>query len=264
MKSFVRLGATLGLVGSTLLGSSFLGNLEALALPAEQVIQKLQTIPVFTVTDAKGSPLVRSIKNAQNKDVSVAGIFISQGDAQGFVEQLKKNNPALGKSVQVSPVSLGEVYKLGQANQNKPDGLNFAFVPKQQQVQFAVNLLRKSGQQVDKFDGVPLFVAKAGKDKGYLTVQQGNQQVIPFFFEQEQLQGMVARFKNQKPELASTVEVQVVNLQGLIQALRDSNKPEINSIVLVPANESMQFLQKASSAPRQAPAPVKPPQNRRR
>ncbi|MGB3204705.1 MAG: Tic22 family protein, partial [Crinalium sp.] len=85
MKSFVRWGATLGLVGTTLLSTSFLGNLQALALPAEQVIQKLQTIPVFTVTDAKGAPLVRSIKNAQNKDVSVAGIFISQRDAQGFV-----------------------------------------------------------------------------------------------------------------------------------------------------------------------------------
>lgn len=264
MKSIVRWGATLGLVGTTLLSTSFLGNLQALALPAEQVIQKLQTIPVFTVTDAKGAPLVRSIKNAQNKDVSVAGIFISQRDAQGFVDQLKKDNPALGKAVQVSPVSLGEVYKLGQANQNKPDGLNFAFVPKQQQVQSAVSLLRKSGQQVDRFDGVPMFVAKAGKDKGYLTVQQGNTQVIPFFFEQEQLQGMVDRFKKQKPELASTVEVQVVNLQGLIQALRDSNKPEINSIVLVPANESIEFLQKYSNSPRQTPTPANRSQTQKR
>lgn len=264
MKSFVRWGATLGLVGTTLLSTSFLGNLQALALPAEQVIQKLQTIPVFTVTDAKGSPLVRSIKNAQNKDASVAAIFISQRDAQGFVDQLKKDNPALGNAVQVSPVSLGEVYKLGQANQNKPDGLNFAFIPKQQQVQFAENLLRKSGQPVAEFKGIPMFVAKAGKDKGYLTVQEGNKQVIPFFFEQEQLQGMIDRFKKQKPELASTVEVQVVNLQGLIQALRDSNKPEINSIVLVPANESIEFLQKASSAPRQAPAPANRPQTQKR
>jgi hypothetical protein len=46
--------------------------------------------------------------------------------------------------------------------------------------------------------------------------------------------------------------------------LRDSNKPEINSIVLVPANESIEFLQKASSAPRQTPAPANRPQNPRR
>ena len=106
----------------------------------------------------------------------------------------------------------------------------------------SMTLLRQGGQQVNQFDGVPLFVAKAGKDGCYLTLQQGNQQMIPFFFDKEQLQGMVDRFKQQKPDLASSVQIQVVNLQGIIQALRSSNNSQLNSIVLVPSQESINFL----------------------
>jgi acylphosphatase len=248
MKSFVRWSATLGLVGSTLLGSSFIGNLQAIALPADQVAKTVGNVPVFTITDDKGAPLVRSVKNEQNNNVSVTGVFVSQRDAQSFIDQLKKENPNLARQVRVSPVSLGEVYKIGEANQNKPDRLNFAFVPMQQQVTSALALLRQNGQQVQQFQGVPLFVAKAGPDQGYLTIQEDGKQIIPFFFEKEQLQGMVDRFKQQKPELASTVKIQVVNLQGVLQALRSSNNPQLNNVVLVPPKESLDFLRKLPSA----------------
>jgi len=242
MKSLIRWGTTLGLVGSTLLGASFTGNMRALALPENEVVQKLQSVPVFAITDAQGSPLVASVKTQQNTNAAVAGVFMSQRDAQGFIDKLKRENPNLGKTVQVVPVSLADVYKLQQANQNKPNALNFDFVPTQQQVTSAMTLLRQTGQQVNQFNGVPLFVAKGGKDKGYLTLQQGNQQMIPFFFDKEQLQGMVDRFKQQKPELASTIEIQVVNLQGVIQTLRSSNNTQLNSVVLVPSQESINFL----------------------
>jgi nickel transport protein len=259
MKSFVRWSATLGVVGSALIGSSFMGNMQALALPQEQVVKKLQTVPVFAIADQNGAPLVATVKNPQtNKDTPVAGVFLSQRDAQGFIDKLKKENPNLGKTVRVLPMSLGEVYKIEESNQSKPDALNFAFVPMQQQVDTAMTLLRQGGQQVQQFNGVPMFVAKAGKEKGYLTIQENNQQVIPFFFDKEQLQGMVDSFKKQKPDLASTVEIQVVNLQGVIQALRSSNNAQLNNIVLVPSQESLQFLRtlqpsSSTNKPQQAP-----------
>lgn len=92
---------------------------------------------------------------------------------------------------------MGEVYKLDQANQNNPNALDFAYVPQKQQVNAAMTLLQQSGQKVQQFNGTPLFVAKAGnKEKGYLTVNQSNQQVIPFFFNKDELQAMLERFKN--------------------------------------------------------------------
>ena len=50
MKALVRLGAVVGIMASTLMGPS-LKDMSALAIPAEQVLQKLAPVPVFTITD---------------------------------------------------------------------------------------------------------------------------------------------------------------------------------------------------------------------
>jgi nickel transport protein len=243
MKSLVRWSATLGLVGTTLLGSFFGGNLRALALTEQQVMEKLQTVPVFTVTDGEGSPLVASIPSQNNQNEAVAGVFISQRDAEAFVERLKQEKPELGNQVRVVPVSLAEVYQLDQQSQNQPNGLDFAYIPVQQQVQSAQQLLGQ-GQE---FRGVPLFVAKGGQQGGYLTIQQEGQQVIPFFFDKEQLQNLVNRFKEQQPNLASSVQIQVVPLEGIINTLQTQDNPQLEQILLIPSQESLQFLRQSSS-----------------
>lgn len=260
MKSVIRWSATVGLVGSALLGSVLAGAVQVLAIPADQIIQKLRPVPVFTIANSQGAPLVASPPSGQ-KGPSVAGVFISQKDAQAFLDGLKTRNPELAKGVQVVPVSLAEVYQLNESNKGKPEGLGFAYVPSRQQVDTAVNLLKQGGQQVQQFSGTPLFVARGGKDKGYLTIQQGNQQVIPMFFKKEELQGLVDRFKQQQPNLASSLEIQVLNLEGLVQVLQTKNDPQLNQIVLVPPEESIQFVR--ALAPQQQnqtkpqPAPKK-------
>lgn len=256
MKSLVRWSTTLGLVGTALLGSFCTENLKALALPETQVMEKLQPVPVFTVTDPQGAPLVASVPNAQNKPEAVAGVFISQKDAQAFVARLQKEKPELGKNVQVVPVSLAQIYKLRQENQNKPDALNFAFIPAQQQVQAAQALMGQSGQQgQQQFQGTPLFVARGGKDNGYLTIQDNGKQVIPFFFDKAQLQVMVDKFKQQKPDLANTIKVEAVPLEGVIYTLQTSNNQELNNIVIVPSQEAVTFLRSLTPAPAGQNAP---------
>ena len=46
MKSLIRWGATLGIVGSTVLGSILTQTLQAVALPVEQILPRLETVPV--------------------------------------------------------------------------------------------------------------------------------------------------------------------------------------------------------------------------
>lgn len=249
MKSLRQLSTTLGLLGTVVAGNVIGGSLPAQALPDDQVIQRLQSVPVFTITDSQGAPLVASVPvgNNQNganaqRNASVAGVFISRTDAARFIEQLKTQNPQLASTVQVVPVPLSAVYKLEQANRNKPGAIEFTFVPTQSQVDIAKQLLTQQGKPAGEFDGVPLFVARGGQDKGYLTVQQNGKPVIPFFFKKEQLQELLDRFKQQQPGLASSVEIQVVNLEGMIETLRTSNNQQLNSVVLVPPQETIDFL----------------------
>lgn len=235
MKSLFRWSATVGLVSSTLLASWLGGNLKALALPEQQIIEKLQGVPVFTLADEKGVPLVAVVEN----DKKVTGVFISQEDAKAFLQQLQKDNPEVAQKVKVQPVSLGQVYKL-QNSQKETDGLIISYVPDETEVESAKKLLSANGQEYQ--GGVPLFVAKAGEDQGFLTISQNEQQVIPMFFEEASVKAMVEQFKKQKPELASTVKIEVIPLESVIETLKNSEDQMLNKIVLIPSQETMNFI----------------------
>ncbi|WP_254174526.1 Tic22 family protein [Planktothrix pseudagardhii] len=252
MRSIVRLGAVLGIVGSTFLlspdptlrwfASLPMGTQPAYALPENQILEKLRSIPVFTITDTQGAPLVATVPQADNKKASVAGVFISRNDAVAFVDNLKTRNPQLASTVQVTTVSLGEVYRMSQQAQGNQDDIQFAYVPVQKQVDLAKSVLQENGQSVNEFNGVPLFIAKGGPDQGYLTIQNGNEQVIPIFFNKEDLQNMLTQFKTQQPDLISSIKIDVVNLEGLLDALKRDNDQFLNRIVLIPPRETLEYL----------------------
>lgn len=240
MKSLFRSLATLSLISTTLFGSWVIQGTKVLALPTEVILQKLKPVPVFTVADSKGSPLIASGEN----NTKVAGVFISQKDANAFVEKLKQDNPDLGKQVQVVPVSLGEIFELTEANKSKPDAINFAYVPMRDEVELAKKILGETNKKYQ--GGVPLFVAKAGKDQGYLTIKQNDKEVIPFFFEENQVQDLIERFKKEQPTLASTIAIDVIPLEGILATLKESEDEMLAKIIIWPSKESLDFLRSAS------------------
>ncbi len=251
MKLLIRFGVLLGLLSANLLfspslpprllGSSWLGTPAAIALTEAEILEKLNSVPVFTVTDGNGAPLVATAQEGTAS--SVAGVFISRQDAVNFVDNLKQNNPDLASAVQVTAVSLGEVYQMSQKAQGNADELQFAYVPVEQQVNSAKQLLNQQ-----EFRGVPLFIAKQNTaEGGYLTIQSGEQQVIPIFFYKEDLQGMLENFKTQQPDLISSVEIQVVPLEGLLQTLQEEDNQFLNRIVFIPPRETIEFIRQQKS-----------------
>jgi len=244
MKSLQRWSIRFGLLSGAMASMLWGMTTSALALPQSQIIQKLQQVPVFTVANEKGAPLVASGQN----DNRITGVFISQNDAKEFVNKLKQENPELGQKVQVVAMSLGRVYKLDQQNDSKSNGLDFSYVPMEEEVKSAVSLLKQQGRQVDNFSGVPLFVARGGENQGYLTVKRGDagQPVIPMFFEKEQLQQMINKFKENQPQQANSVKIDVTTLESVLQTLEQKNDEQLKQVVLVPSQESMKFLQSVS------------------
>jgi hypothetical protein len=251
MRSIIRLGVVLGIVGSIWVSpnpplrwfsSLPVGTQPAYALPENQIMEKLRSIPVFTITDTQGAPLVATVPQANNKNASVAGVFISRNDAVAFVDRLKARDPQLASTIQVTTVSLGEVYRMSQQAQGAEDNVQFAYVPVQKQVESAKSVLQQNGQSVNELNGVPLFIAKGGPDNGYLTIQNGNEQVIPIFFNKEDLQNMLTQFKTQQPDLISSVKIDVVILEGLLDALKRDNDQFLNRIVLIPPRETLEYL----------------------
>jgi hypothetical protein len=253
MKTLIRWSATLGVLGGVLLSSLVGFSGRVLALTNEQVAERLRSVPVFTLTDAQGSPLIASPLEGETGP-PVAGVFISQQDAQNFLNNLRQSNPNLARDVQVRPVSLAEVYQLALRAGEESEPMEFAFIPMQQEVQTARSLLQQSGENAEEFRGVPLFLARSGgEDGGYLTMRQGESQVIPLFFRREELQVLIDRVRQQQPDLASGINIQVINLEGLIQTLQNSDNTELNRIILVPPSESVEYIR--SLTPQQGQTP---------
>lgn len=231
-KSLLNKIKKLSVIGATVASCWLIQTTKILALPQEVILEKLKPIPVFTIADSQGAPLIASTDDNSR----VAGVFISEKDANSFVERLKKDNPDLGKQVQVVPVSLAEVYQLSEKNSQQQDGVQFAYVPSSQQIEQAQQLNNQYQ------GGVPLFVAKAGEDQGYLTIKQNDQEVIPFFFEKQQVQQLVENFKKAQPDLANSVQIEVVILEGMLDAMKQGDDEMLTRIVLWPSKESLEFL----------------------
>ncbi|MBF2072865.1 MAG: hypothetical protein IGS50_03745 [Synechococcales cyanobacterium C42_A2020_086] len=257
MKRFLRWSKTLGIVGSLITGTILMGSWQALALTTEQVLERLQPVPLFTIGNSNNRPLIGEAEDG----APVMTVFISPDDAQTLLNQLKSDNPQQTAEFRVIPVSLGGIYQIARQNEGQEQPLRFSFVPAQEQIAAARTVLQENGEDPSQIRDVPLFVAAwtQGEERGYLMSQRGDETVVPMFFDKAELQAMLDNLRQSQPELASNVSIEVVFLTELIQTLETSDNEELNRIELVVPQESIRFIQSSQGQQGgQPPAPNQP------
>ncbi|WAL62630.1 Tic22 family protein [Thermocoleostomius sinensis] len=261
MKSLIRWSATLALIGSVLFGSLFVGGSRVLALSDEEVKARLETVPVFTLVDGEGSLVVATFSEEENAP-PVATVFISHTNAENFLRNMSNTDPQAVEGVRIVPISLARVYEIALDGQNEENPLRVAFIPQRQEVEAAVAILEESGQSAENFQGVPLFIAKSGEgeEEALLTVRRGEEEVIPMYFSEDELQAALAGLRESQPELAESVRIEVVPLDRLIENLRTSDNQELNQIYLVPPQESIEYIRSLQQQGGQQPAPQQAPE----
>lgn len=284
MKAFVRWGAILGLVSSSFLAPALTGRLVANALPEQQVVEQLQTIPLFMITNQQGVPLTQTIPNPSDKtkEVQVYTFFVAQQDAQTALTTIKTSNPDIGKQAKISPVSLGNVVKLALESRKQKASVEVNILPSQQQFQAAVAILKQNGQLVDKNGqlvtkdgkpfpgGTPLFYGTDSKTGGLLSVegvfkdngQDKKVSIVPFYFDKQALQTDLDQAKKQNPQLTATTKIEVVMLDALLSTMLSSTDTSVGQFQLVPNRDSIEFIQKqtpAQGSPQAAPGTAPKP-----
>ena len=264
MKSLVHWGATLSLVGSTFLTTVIGGNFPALAISEQKITQKLNDVPVFLITNGEGVPLSRPLEKAKNGETggAVTGVYMSQQEAQAFVQQLRNSKPKdpkkakMFETLQVTPVPLGLIYKQLQETKDKPNRLLFAFKPVEQEVQGAMKLLRESGEKVEQIRSVPLFLVRFAPDQGYVSIKPktGNEEFIPLFLSKTDAQGLLQQVKPKYPK----ADIHVIDVDNVIKTLQEKNDKWLEQVVFWPSPESRQFIQKLpkKKAPSSSAAPA--------
>jgi len=239
-KGLTRWLMSIGLAGTTLFGTM----IPALALTEAEIEERLEAIPVFTVTDANGAPLV-----ARVEDQLFAGIFINPTDADAFRQRVMSQNAELNNSVQVIPVSMREIYRIereaAQRNASE-ENIDFVYIPEQQQLELAQSLL-PADQEIQ---GVPLFAVRVSdssqpgsNNSVYLTLQQEDgSPVVPFYFSKQQADALAQRYRESTslPANSNAVTIEVSTLEVILANWEQSDQPGLQQIFLVPSPAAIQ------------------------
>lgn len=267
MKSLVRWGTRLGLVGSTLLATAIAGIAPVIALSEQQIKTKLDNIPVWLITNPQGLPLSRPLTEENGKQTagSVTGVYMSQQEAQAFIAELrnvKDKDPQttqMVKSLQATPVPLGVIFEQVQKTKNEQNRLLFAFKPIDKEVKGAMELLKKNGEQVKQFRSVPVFIVRFAPDKSYVPIKLGDQkaeqEVVPLFFSMQDAQNLLKQVQPKFPK----ADIQVVDVDGILNTLQEKNDPWLDKVVFFPNPEARQYIQQLpkENPPKSTTAPAK-------
>ncbi|XFA74280.1 hypothetical protein RYO59_002547 [Thermosynechococcaceae cyanobacterium Okahandja] len=273
MKTLARLGVLAGLMSSLWLAPAMSGYHVATALPEEQVLRILNNVPVFMITNDKGEPLTFEIPNPQDqsKKVQVFTFFISQQDAQTALNTIKTQQPEVGRVARVSAAALSGALKIALESQKNP-AVGVDIIPSTQQLQAAVDMLKKSGDLVERegrlltkdgqpFNGgTPLFFLADTKTGNPIAVeaqvrengQTRTQRFIPFYFDNAQLQREVDQARQQRPELARDTGIRVIMLDNLVSTMLSSNDPVAGQIQIIQTPDAIQFAVQQQGGSNQA------------
>jgi hypothetical protein len=235
MKGTLRRLVSLGVVWSAVIGAIAAVPKVAFALTNEEIVQKLSSVPVFVIVDSEGRSLTASIETGST-EVQVPVVFIDGGDAQSFLDGPTGQSAGLAAGAQVGVVSLGDVYE--EAQDQLTDDSGIVYIPAQEAVAAAAAIA-----QTNNIQGVPLFAA-VNVDSGQYLLYGDN--TLPVFFSLEDLRAQIDLYIAANPTLRSSIGVEVVTLEGLIQSMEQSN-PELDEFLelirLVPSSETVRFLQ---------------------
>jgi hypothetical protein len=235
-KSTISLAAILGLAIPTIMAIAA----PVQALPEVQIVQKLQEVPVFTITNGSGS-LLRENVGTGTKARFFTRVFIGDKDAQAFLESFRKSQPQPGKTAQITPVPLSAIYKLQLEAKQKNDNMSFVFFPTEPQLKNALAILKKP-YQANAVYPVPLFMVAIKQDNQYVTVQKNK--LTPLFFDKQEAQQWLDTVKKQDPKLVAKAEIKVNYLQNVLEDFHGRNYAGQEQLVLIPSRDSLEIVRK--------------------
>jgi Tic22-like family len=216
----------------------------AQALPEAQVLQKLQEIPVFTITNGKGGIYKENVGTGAKAKVFTR-VFIGIKDAQAFLQSFRNSKFKEAKLAQITPVPLSAIYKLQIAAKEKKDNMSFVFFPTEPQLKNALSILKKQYQPNAVYP-VPLFMVAIKQKDQYVTIQRNK--LTPLFFEREDAQRWLDTVKKQDPKLVAKAEIKVNYLQNILEDLHGRTYPGQEQLVLVPSRENQDIVRKIQAS----------------
>lgn len=233
------------------------------ALSTDEIVRRLDVVPVFSVTQENGQPILVFPKQpgqapAEPKPADGAILhFVDPGDVRDFANRVQREAPDPSKKVNLALLTLGQFYRMWTETQSQPEMPSLVVNPSKEDVEAAIAILKQQGQTVERFNGIPLFYAvdpQAGDAP--LTLKADNREVVPFFFSKRDLQAMLDDYKARQPDIINRAQLRVFTLDGLIEELKKATDPNslVASVRLIPSSQAAAFYVRAMQASQQGGA----------
>lgn len=229
----VASGLSVALIGTGLLAGA---AVPALAIPEADAIKKLQVIPVFVITDAKGVPLPIPRDKAL-----VLPLYLESAKANQELAALVKSNPQLKASVVAVPLNVmnEKVAELNKQLKDKSKPLVAPVVGNARDRQQAATLLKAQGltdQQIQDGLSVPVFFTKP-----FLTINTPEGARGVFFLSYEELQAALGKLPAAERD---KLKPQVADLTAV---LREIIKASSDTYVIYPTPEYFRLVQETKA-----------------
>ncbi|AGY57471.1 Tic22 family protein [Gloeobacter kilaueensis] len=215
--------------------------LPVLALSEDQLVAKLNAVPVFTIIDAKGSPLLLIPK--QQKDIGILNFYLDSTLAQQAIKLVKDQNPDKGKVYQVASTALGRAYTaIKQEREKKDSKVRFQFLSSPASIQYAYQVAKKKDPNLKNFQGVPVFFLTGGDRRGILTLKRNGQEFLPMFFSEVDLQRNLAALRKGRSDLPGNLSVEVATLDSVVGTmLSGQSDKDAEKITFIPSRAALEY-----------------------
>ena len=249
IKSLILWTHKLGLFSTAILSIVIAQPFSALALSEQQVIDKLENVPTFTILNQEGQivPLQLNPKETQSQSSNKTPlplVFINPEDAFGLLQSLTQKKPGLKNDLRVAPVQLSLVYQiLQQAQDKKTKQPPLQILPTLSAVRSALPLMSINGKKVEKPEdvGVPLFYAVVGDQEEYVIRRDvNNNEYIPFYWQKEEVEKDIELYQQQSPQARNQkITIKAIPLAQFIQVLREKNNRAVEIMQIVPSDKQI-------------------------
>jgi len=212
-----------------------------------QVLEKLNSVPVFIIADATGKPLFG--KN----DTQVVYFFLNPDDATAYLNWIKNTNPEPSDNARIIARSLTEAYQTIKKNQDRKD-ITFQITPSKSSLDSAREILPSQGKFANKLPNIPVFFATGNTNRtnGLLTLTIDGKQTVPYFFDLKDLQSLLNKAMQAQPNVSNSTKIQVTSLYYVLDLMVDAKNgkpnPETERFEFVPSRSAFEYaVQKGSS-----------------
>ncbi|WP_204141153.1 Tic22 family protein [Halomicronema sp. CCY15110] len=239
MQGIFRQLASTGLTGLAIAGCALMAPAPALALSEQEILEKLESIPVFLIVNGDGQSLTASVGETEEEQVQVPLVFINSTEAENFLTAAAEEDSPIAEGAQLAVLPLNQVYSQASSQLDSPESL--VYVPSVQSVQEASQIAQQ------EFQGVPLYAAVNLEEGQYLLTSDNT---LPMFFSLADLQSQVSALIDTNPAIEEVIGVEVTTFEGILSNMA-ANDPDIDEFLelvqFVPSSQTLQYLDSLST-----------------